>query len=53
MDVQNHSMVDKKNSSVPKYGLKLTLNHEYPENRSGSFIPSLRIIWNLLPLIFR
>ncbi|XP_044744306.1 non-lysosomal glucosylceramidase [Coccinella septempunctata] len=39
--------------AVPKYGLKLKLNHEYPENRSQSYIPSLRTIWTLLPLIIR
>ncbi|XP_076260376.1 non-lysosomal glucosylceramidase [Rhynchophorus ferrugineus] len=46
-------MVNIKNSVIPKYGLKINLDHEYPENRSGNFIPSLRIIWTLLPLILR
>ncbi|KAL3286494.1 hypothetical protein HHI36_000999 [Cryptolaemus montrouzieri] len=40
-------------SKIPKYGLKLKLNHEYPENRSQSFIPCLRTIWTLLPLLWR
>lgn len=31
--------------AVPKYGLKLKLNHEYPEVRTPGYIPSFRLLW--------
>lgn len=40
-------------TASPKYGFKVQLDHEYPEKRSPHFIPSLHIIWNLLPLFLR
>ncbi|CAH2002818.1 unnamed protein product [Acanthoscelides obtectus] len=40
-------------TSVPKYGLKVKLNHVYPEKRTQNFVPSLKIIWSMLPLILR
>lgn len=40
-------------TAIPKYGFKVNLNHEYPEDRSQDFRPSLRIIWTLLPLFLR
>jgi non-lysosomal glucosylceramidase len=40
-------------TSVPKYGLKVRLNHTYPEDRSQDFVPSIRQIWAILPLVFR
>lgn len=39
--------------AVPAYGLKVKLNHVYPEKISPNFMPSWRIIWNMLPLILR
>ncbi|KAK9884264.1 hypothetical protein WA026_005216 [Henosepilachna vigintioctopunctata] len=47
------SMGDISENKIPSYGLKLKLDHEYPENRSQRFIPNLRTIWTLLPLILR
>ncbi|RZC10206.1 GBA2 N domain containing protein [Asbolus verrucosus] len=45
---------DKKDEiSVSNYGLKVRLNHTYPEDRSQDFMPSLRQIWTILPLILR
>ncbi|KAL1513864.1 hypothetical protein ABEB36_003207 [Hypothenemus hampei] len=40
-------------NAIPKYGFKVKLNHEYPERRSPHFRPSLKIIWTMLPLLFR
>jgi non-lysosomal glucosylceramidase len=40
-------------TSVPKYGLKVRLNHTYPEDRSQDFVPSIRQIWAILPLVLR
>ncbi|KAJ8911307.1 hypothetical protein NQ315_017001 [Exocentrus adspersus] len=40
-------------TSPPKYGLKVRLNHVYPENRSGNYTPSLRILWSIIPLVLR
>ncbi|XP_072378819.1 non-lysosomal glucosylceramidase [Diabrotica undecimpunctata] len=37
----------------PKYGLKLSLDYVYPEKRNQDYRPSLRVIWNILPLILR
>ncbi|XP_050498421.1 non-lysosomal glucosylceramidase [Diabrotica virgifera virgifera] len=37
----------------PKYGLKLSLDYVYPEKRTQNYTPSLRVIWNMLPLILR
>lgn len=46
-------LAEKDAISVPNYGLKVKLNHVYPENRSQNYTPSLRIIWSLFPLILR
>lgn len=40
-------------TEIPNYGLKVKLDHEYEENRSPNFIPSLKIVWSMLPLILR
>ncbi|XP_044264175.1 non-lysosomal glucosylceramidase [Tribolium madens] len=40
-------------TEVPNYGLKVRLNHTYPENRSQGFKPGLRLIWDMLPLVLR
>ncbi|XP_045483135.1 non-lysosomal glucosylceramidase [Harmonia axyridis] len=40
-------------TDIPKYGLKLKLNHEYPEDRTQAYVPSLRTIFTLFPLIIR
>ncbi|KAG5894692.1 hypothetical protein JTB14_034740 [Gonioctena quinquepunctata] len=40
-------------TAIPKYGLKVKLNHEYPEKRNQSYIPPLHVIISLLPLILR
>ncbi|KAJ8963421.1 hypothetical protein NQ318_018901 [Aromia moschata] len=44
---------DKNEKMPPKYGLKLKLNHVYPENRSQNYTPTLRVVWDMLPLILR
>ncbi|ENN79258.1 hypothetical protein YQE_04294, partial [Dendroctonus ponderosae] len=43
----------KSKTDIPKYGFKVKLNHEYPEKRTPYFKPSLRIIWDLLPMFLR
>ncbi|CAG9765704.1 unnamed protein product [Ceutorhynchus assimilis] len=43
----------KEKIAVPKYGFKVNLDHEYPEPRTPNFVPSFRIIWDLLPMIMR
>ncbi|XP_066245267.1 non-lysosomal glucosylceramidase [Euwallacea similis] len=43
----------KQKTEPPQYGFKVKLNHEYLEKRTPYFKPSLRIIWDLLPLCLR
>ncbi|XP_057653442.1 non-lysosomal glucosylceramidase [Diorhabda carinulata] len=38
---------------IPNYGLKLKLDHVYPEKRNQHYIPSFRVIWSMIPLILR
>lgn len=40
-------------TGVPLYGLKLKLNHKYPESWSPSIYLILKHAWKLLPLIIR
>lgn len=40
-------------TAIPAYGLKVRLNHVYPEKRSPEFVPKFRQLWALLPLILR
>ncbi|CAH1113965.1 unnamed protein product [Psylliodes chrysocephalus] len=38
---------------IPKYGLKVKLDHKYPEKRDQKYIPRIGVVWSMLPLIFR
>ncbi|KAF5292347.1 hypothetical protein FQA39_LY03381 [Lamprigera yunnana] len=40
-------------TAISKYGLKVPLNHKYPEKWSQFYIPRLKQIWVLLPLVIR
>nr|XP_022910294.1 non-lysosomal glucosylceramidase [Onthophagus taurus] len=40
-------------SDIPKYGLKLKLDHEYPENWSQTRVPTFGQLWQMLHLIIR
>lgn len=47
------SKIEDDEIAVPKYGLKLKLNHTYPETRSQDYYPRFRQLLRVLPLLIR
>ncbi|KAK4884164.1 hypothetical protein RN001_000435 [Aquatica leii] len=45
--------IDDSVRAIPNYGLKLKLNHQYPENWSQCYLPRWKQVFIILPLIFR
>lgn len=46
-------MGDENVTKVPGYGLKVKLNHKYPEKRSQNFFPRFSQLYQLIPLAIR
>lgn len=52
---QSQFSIDMSHTNVPKYGLKFKFNHKFPdkENFDQNLKPSLKQIWNLMPMMLR
>ncbi|XP_055852929.1 non-lysosomal glucosylceramidase isoform X1 [Episyrphus balteatus] len=55
MDIESGANDDLKNqvTAIPKYGLKLTFNHVYPEKRNQNIRPTIKQSIPFIPLVCR